>query len=100
MLELRHARRLLRMGGKRAHARCDDQRHPAHHRLDWGTSVSAAIITGVVAAMQGITKAKGKPPLSSADVKAMFKDPALTSDPAPGQGVGRMPNLGAIVTHL
>jgi subtilisin family serine protease len=65
-----------------------------------GTSFATAIITGVVASMQGIRKARGKPPLKPAEVKAILKDPARTSDPCPKQRVGRMPDLSRIVPAL
>jgi subtilisin family serine protease len=65
-----------------------------------GTSFATAIITGVVASMQGIRKARGKPPLKPAEVKAILKDPARTSDPCPNQRVGRMPDLSRIVPAL
>jgi hypothetical protein len=65
-----------------------------------GTSVATAIISGVVASMQGIRRARGKPPLRPADVKVILKDPARTSDPCPNQGVGRMPDLATIVPTL
>lgn len=65
-----------------------------------GTTVATAIISGAVASMQGIRKARGKPPLRPADVKAILKDPARTSDPCPNQGVGRMPDLTRIVPTL
>jgi hypothetical protein len=65
-----------------------------------GTSFAAAIIAGVVATIQGIRRARGNAPLTPAELKAMFKDPALATDPAPGQRVGRMPDLAAIVPLL
>jgi len=65
-----------------------------------GTSFATAIISGVVASMQGIRRARGKAPLTPKEVKAILKDPARTSDPCPNQRVGRMPDLKKIVPTL
>ncbi|HMJ02704.1 MAG TPA: S8 family serine peptidase [Conexibacter sp.] len=79
----------------------DSQGNPVR-RVDrmGGTSVAVPIVSGAIAAMQGIRKAQGRDPLTSSEIKAIFRDPTQTSDPAPGQRVGLMPDLAKIVPRL
>ncbi|HEX8066072.1 MAG TPA: S8 family serine peptidase [Thermoleophilaceae bacterium] len=65
-----------------------------------GTSFAAAIVSGVVAVIQGIVRSAQRPALSPAEVKAILASDSFTSDPCPGQGVGRMPDLARIVPAL
>jgi hypothetical protein len=68
--------------------------------LKEGTSLSSAIIAAVVASIQGILTQKGAPVKRPFELRNMFRDPALTSDIVPGEGIGRMPDLGAIAPLL
>jgi Subtilase family len=61
-----------------------------------GTSLATAIISGVVAAMQGRARSHG-PALTPATVRNMLGNQAFGSNVVPGQGVGPMPDLDKII---
>ncbi|MDX2648461.1 S8 family serine peptidase [Streptomyces sp. PA03-1a] len=65
-----------------------------------GTSISTPMISGVVAAIQGRTRALHGSPLTPAQVRGLLRDPAMGTDVVPGGAVGRMPNLAAIIPTL
>jgi serine protease len=61
-----------------------------------GTSLATAIISGVVAAIQGRARSHG-PALTPATVRNMLGNPAFGSNVVPGAGVGPMPDLAKII---
>jgi hypothetical protein len=84
---------------------------PAGYRDDFGgTSSAAAIIAGVAALVQGLLRAKRKPPLRPKEMRALLSDPELGTRAltAPPEEVGSkqdlhlgvMPDLAKIVPRL
>jgi subtilisin family serine protease len=65
-----------------------------------GTSFATAIISGLVAAIQGRASAATGSPLTPQQVLALLQDPAMGNDVVPGGGVGLQPDLAAIIPTL
>jgi hypothetical protein len=70
------------------------------HRFS-GTSSASPIVTGAVAVLQGIAKAKHGAPLTPAQVRTILMQSGTPQQPGPGvplaQRIGPLPNLEAAV---
>jgi serine protease len=71
-----------------------------HTGVEGGTSFATAVISGVVAAIQGRARASTGTPLSPLEIATLLRDPAMGHDVVPGGGVGLQPDLAAIIPTL
>jgi len=69
-----------------------------------GTSSASPIVTGVVACLQGIQKAKGKPPLTFTELRNALRYTGSPQQGAPGrpssQRIGNRPDLKAAYSYI
>ena len=65
-----------------------------------GTSSASAIIAGVAVLVQTVLKAKGRPPLTSGELRQVFADAGNGTPSAPGSGIGAMPDLRLVAAGL
>ncbi len=65
-----------------------------------GTSLATAIVSGVVAALQGHARAKNGSTLTPAQIRGLLRDPTLGTAVAPGAGLGSMPDLAKLIPNI
>ena len=67
-----------------------------------GTSSASPIITGAVASLQGMARARGKPPLTPAQIRNCLRTTGAAQQDAPGrpatQRIGNRPDMRALAT--
>jgi hypothetical protein len=88
-------------GGDNLHA-ATDTAHDAYTDQFGGTSGASAIIAGVVACIQGVTRALTNEALASADIRNLFRNPDLGTQPVNGAAalIGVMPDLRKVMQSL
>ena len=65
-----------------------------------GTSSASAIIAGVAVLVQALQSAAGRPPLTSRELRAAFRDAGTGTAAALGAQIGAMPDLELVAKHL
>lgn len=71
-----------------------------------GTSSAAPIVAGVLACLQGILKARGKPPLTPAQARQLLRDVGVDQTDGAGgkfprtQRIGKRPDLSQLISKL
>ncbi|MFL5607680.1 MAG: S8 family serine peptidase, partial [Gemmatimonadaceae bacterium] len=88
-------------GGDNLHAATDTARDAYIDRFG-GTSGASAIIAGVVASIQGITRAVTNEAIAPADMRRLLRDRTLGTEPLNGAAalIGVMPDLRKITQSL
>ncbi|MDX3616502.1 S8 family serine peptidase [Streptomyces europaeiscabiei] len=69
-----------------------------------GTSAAASVVAGALAALQGMLKAAGRPPMSPGRAREVLRATGSPQQDAPGrpasQRIGNRPDIRAAVAHL